>query len=149
MADPRIDRLEQQLSNLGNILENMMKTMDVTNSKVDNLCSKENNDKSGECSNTKNKGKGHSGAFNSATPKFAKLDFPRYDGDEDPTSWIYRVEQFFDYQQTSEEEKISLAAYHLDGAAQMWYQLFKESEELMSWENSEIRAVRSIWSNTI
>jgi hypothetical protein len=47
---------------------------------------------------------------------------------------IYRVEQFFDYQQTNEEEKISLAAYHLEGAAQMWYQLFKESEELMSWE---------------
>jgi hypothetical protein len=44
------------------------------------------------------------------------------------------VEQFFEFQQTQEEDKISLAAYHLEGEVQMWYQLFKQSEELISWE---------------
>ncbi|XP_077242438.1 uncharacterized protein LOC143882945 [Tasmannia lanceolata] len=29
-------------------------------------------------------------------PKFGKVEFPRFDGD-DPLGWIYRVEQFFDY----------------------------------------------------
>lgn len=28
-------------------------------------------------------------------PKITKLDFPHYDGMEDPTRWICRVEQFF------------------------------------------------------
>jgi hypothetical protein len=53
---------------------------------------------------------------------------------EDPTSWVCRAEQFFDFQGTEEEDKVALAAYHLEGEAQLWYQLFKESEETVSWE---------------
>lgn len=45
-----------------------------------------------------------------------------------------RAEQFFEFQNTPEEEKIPLAAYHLEGEAQLWYQLFKESEEEPTWE---------------
>jgi hypothetical protein len=33
----------------------------------------------------------------------------------DPTSWIYKAEQFFEYQQTEEQEKLPLATYHLEG----------------------------------
>lgn len=29
---------------------------------------------------------------------------------------------------------MALAAYHPGGEAQLWYQLFKESEEIVSWE---------------
>jgi hypothetical protein len=67
-------------------------------------------------------------------PKFAKLNFPRYNGSEDPTSWICQAEQFFEYQNTAEEEKVSLAAFHLEGEAQLWYQLFKEGEAALEWE---------------
>lgn len=38
----------------------------------------------------------------------AKLDFPRYNGMDDPTSWIYRVEQFFDYKQIEDGGEITL-----------------------------------------
>jgi hypothetical protein len=31
-----------------------------------------------------------------------------------------------------------LAAYHLEGAAQMWYQLFKENEESIFWETLKV-----------
>jgi hypothetical protein len=34
-------------------------------------------------------------------------------------------------------DKLPLVAYHLEGAAQMWYQLFKENVESISWENLE------------
>nr|DAD18170.1 TPA_asm: hypothetical protein HUJ06_019633 [Nelumbo nucifera] len=54
-------------------------------------------------------------------PKLAKFDFPRYDGSEDPTLWICRVEQFFEFQGTSLEEQVKLAAYHLEKDAQLWY----------------------------
>jgi hypothetical protein len=36
--------------------------------------------------------KNNSGSSNSAAPKLAKMDFPKYSGIEDPTSWVYRVE---------------------------------------------------------
>jgi hypothetical protein len=92
------------------------------NSKVDSLISRGDDIGFGESSNARSRGKNHSGSSNSATLKVAKLNFPPYGGDEDPTSWICRVEQFFEYQ-------------HMEGAAQMWYQLFKESEESISWES--------------
>jgi hypothetical protein len=66
--------------------------------------------------------------------KVAKLNFPKYDGTEDPTCWVCRAEQFFEFQNTAEEDKVMLAAYHLEGEAQLWYQLFKETEEGTSWE---------------
>jgi hypothetical protein len=67
-------------------------------------------------------------------PKVAKLNFPKYDGTKDPTGWVYRVEQFFEFQSTAEEDKVVLVAYHLKGEAQLWYKLFKETEEGASWE---------------
>jgi hypothetical protein len=72
--------------------------MEETDSKVDSLVSKGDNDRSEESSTAKSKGKNHNGSSNFMAPKFAKLDFSRFRRDEDPTSWICRVEQLFDYQ---------------------------------------------------
>lgn len=55
------------------------------------------------------------------TAKTAKLDFPRFSG-EDPTEWMTRVEQFFEYQGTVDTHKVSLASYHLEGEANQWWQ---------------------------
>jgi hypothetical protein len=74
MAYQRIDLLEQQFANLGSFLENIMK-VDKTNSKVDNLVSKESSGGYGESSTAKSQGKHHSGSSNSIVPKLAKLDF--------------------------------------------------------------------------
>jgi hypothetical protein len=49
------------------------------------------------------------------------LNFPKYDGTEDPTSSVCRAEQFFDFQDMAKEDKVVLAAYHLEGEAQLWY----------------------------
>ncbi|KAF2302816.1 hypothetical protein GH714_008552 [Hevea brasiliensis] len=46
--------------------------------------------------------------------KLAKLEFPKYSGD-DQTEWFTRVHQFFEYQGTPDSEKVSLASYHLRG----------------------------------
>jgi hypothetical protein len=94
MADPRVDRLKQQVSNLESILERLMKKLDENTNKVDSLVSKGSN-RSEENSFTRSRDKHTHGSSNLAFPKLAKLDFPRYNGMEDPTSWIHRVEQFF------------------------------------------------------
>jgi hypothetical protein len=123
MADPRVDRLEKQIANIQTMLEGLLKqTADNSKTLAEN-------------SNGRTRDKHHQGFNNSTAPKLAKLDFPRYNGVEDPTSWICRVEQFFEFQRTEETEKLAMAAYHLEGEAQMWYQLFRESEEALTWKS--------------
>ncbi|KAA8544487.1 hypothetical protein F0562_022473 [Nyssa sinensis] len=74
------------------------------------------------------------GSQQSYAPKFVKLDFPRFNGEEDTTSWVCRVEQFFQFHQTPEEERVALASFHLEGDAQLWYQLLKQDGGVMTWQ---------------
>ena len=64
-------------------------------------------------------GAGYTGGL--VVPKLAKLDFPRYGGLEDPTLWIFRAKQYFEFQGTSLEDQAKLAANHLEKDAQLWY----------------------------
>ncbi|KAL4185219.1 hypothetical protein AMTRI_Chr10g229660 [Amborella trichopoda] len=59
-------------------------------------------------------------------PRLVKLDFSCFNGEEDTTNWTCRVEQFFQFHQTPEEERVALASFHSEGDAQLWYQLFKQ-----------------------
>ncbi|KAA8520752.1 hypothetical protein F0562_014976 [Nyssa sinensis] len=69
--------------------------------------------------------------------KMAKLEFPRYSGD-DPTEWFNRVAQFFEYQGTTDAQKVPLASFHLEGEANQWWQwlrrTFKEEGRVLNWE---------------
>ena len=63
-----------------------------------------------------------------------RLEFPRYDGSEDPTIWICRAEQYFEFQGTVEGEKVRLVSYHLEGDAQVWIQRKKALRPQLEWE---------------
>ncbi|PON77808.1 hypothetical protein PanWU01x14_025640, partial [Parasponia andersonii] len=52
-------------------------------------------------------------------PRVVRLDFPRYDGTDDPITWIDRAEQFFEFHKTPANEKVALAAYHLEGGVHL------------------------------
>jgi hypothetical protein len=138
MAETRVERMEQQFSSLQKTLENFMKASSEQTKKlaasIEDLQSKD----SGEDSTAGNRSKKTNGHWNSYKPKLAKMDFPKYKGVDDPTSWICRVEQFFEFQQTKEEDKLPMAAYHLEEEAQMWYQLFRDSEETVTWESLKV-----------
>ncbi|KAJ4797074.1 hypothetical protein LUZ62_048320 [Rhynchospora pubera] len=73
------------------------------------------------------------GSETQGVPRYHKLDFPTFDGKEDPLSWINRCEQFFRGQRTVEEEKVWLAAYHLTGIAQQWYFQLERDVGLLPW----------------
>ena len=45
-----------------------------------------------------------------------KLKFPNFNG-EDPNSWIYKAEQYFEYQKIIEGHQVQLASFHLEGTA--------------------------------
>jgi hypothetical protein len=67
------------------------------------------------------------------THRHVKLDFPRFNGEEDPTVWVCRAEQFFRFQGTQEEDKTSLASFHLEGEAQLWYQILLQEKREITW----------------
>ena len=69
--------------------------------------------------------------------KMARLEFPKYSGD-DPTEWFNRVAQFFEFQSTTENQKVSLVSFHLEGEANQWWQwlrrAYEEEGRSMTWE---------------
>ncbi|KAA8538317.1 hypothetical protein F0562_027860 [Nyssa sinensis] len=79
---------------------------------------------------------GHEGGRPVVSSKTAKLEFPRFTGD-DPTEWFNHVNQFFEFQGTPEAHKVSLASYHLEGEANQWWQwihrTFSEEGRHLSW----------------
>ncbi|PNX96883.1 retrotransposon protein, partial [Trifolium pratense] len=45
-----------------------------------------------------------------------KLDVPKFDG-SDAMGWIFKISQFFDYHQTPEEERLTVASLYMEGQA--------------------------------
>ena len=65
------------------------------------------------------------------------MEFPRFAGN-DPTEWLNRISQYFEYQETTNEQKVVLAAYHLEGEANQWWQwmckAYQEEGRPVMWE---------------
>lgn len=61
-----------------------------------------------------------------------RLEFPRYDGGE-PSSWLYRAEQFFDYHQTPPPQQVQIASFHLQGEALQWFRWISTTFPLSNW----------------
>ncbi|KAM0856597.1 hypothetical protein ACQ4PT_048998 [Festuca glaucescens] len=78
-------------------------------------------------------------ADTAGVPRYHKLDFPTYDGKEDPLGWLNRCEQFFWGQRTAEAYKVWLAAYHMTGTAHTWYMQLERNEGIPSWPHFKNR----------
>ena len=145
MDESRIDRLETEIGSIAaeqdrkfqELQETLMQAITSMNTRLDQISGNQSLER-GESSHDG----GGSRRFNyrgprdstesygAVIPRVTKLDFPRFNGSEDPMSWICRVEQFFEFQKIAEEEKVPLATYHLEGEAQLWYQILKEEGEV-------------------
>jgi hypothetical protein len=66
-------------------------------------------------------------------PRPARLDFPMFDGNN-PTGWIYKVEQFFEHYHTLERQKLKLAEFHMEGEALNWFQKSEECGYFHNWK---------------
>jgi hypothetical protein len=86
-------------------------------------------------------------------PRYFKLDFPRFDGKDDPLSWLSRCDQYFRAQKTEASQKLWLATFHLDGDAFHWYAHLERSRGVPSWEDfyelCNVRFGLSIRSNPL
>uniref|UniRef100_A0A2N9ED64 Integrase catalytic domain-containing protein n=1 Tax=Fagus sylvatica TaxID=28930 RepID=A0A2N9ED64_FAGSY len=54
-------------------------------------------------------------------PRAMELEFPRFKGG-DPTSWMFKAIQYFEYYQVHDASKVMHASYHLDDDALIWFQ---------------------------
>jgi len=63
-----------------------------------------------------------------------KREFPIFEG-EDVLKWIYKCNQYFDMEETVEQDKLKLASYYLDGMALCWHQNYIRSlrGQVVSW----------------
>jgi hypothetical protein len=76
---------------------------------------------------------GTGGHFSDRPPK-GKLDFPKYSGKEDPLPFLSRCEAYFHLTRIM-EEKVLMAALHLEAAAQLWYMRVHKEEGTPSWRH--------------
>jgi len=60
------------------------------------------------------------------------FDIPKFDG-KDVLSWLFSMDQYFDFCRTSEEEKIQIAAFHMTGMAIPWFQMTQRAAPFRSW----------------
>ncbi|ESQ30824.1 hypothetical protein EUTSA_v10012141mg [Eutrema salsugineum] len=75
--------------------------------------------------------------FAPITSRRVKLEFPRFSGG-DPTEWVSKVKQFFEYQEMAPEQHVSFTSFHLDGVANEWWQAIskalREDQVEITWE---------------
>jgi hypothetical protein len=61
-----------------------------------------------------------------------KLDFPRFDG-KNVLNWIFKAEQFFEYHNTPDSDRLVISSVHLDHDVVPWYQMNQRTHPFRSW----------------
>lgn len=57
---------------------------------------------------------------------------PRFDGSE-PLGWIYKINQFFEYHNTPDTDKLTVASFYMEGRTLAWFQRMNTTEQFPSW----------------
>ncbi|KAL4582748.1 hypothetical protein LXL04_007307 [Taraxacum kok-saghyz] len=66
-------------------------------------------------------------------PRFAKMEFPTYDGKTDPLEWLQRCVDFFEEQQTPADLWVRQATFSLQGRASGWYHNLRRMRDRLTW----------------
>ena len=61
-----------------------------------------------------------------------KLEVPRFDGTK-PLGWIFKINQFFEYHGTPENERLTIASFYMEGRALTWFQWMTGNGQFTSW----------------
>ena len=63
-----------------------------------------------------------------------KLDVPQFD-DIEPQGWIFKINQFFEYHGTPEQDRLTVASFYMEGRALAWYQWMNANGHVTSWSS--------------
>jgi len=72
-------------------------------------------------------------SFDHPHPPQLKLHFPKFNG-EDPIGWLYRAEQYFEFQNIRAVQRVQLAAFHLEGIVLQWFRWLKKFRGPLTWD---------------
>jgi hypothetical protein len=75
----------------------------------------------------------HRHPINSHQYHSLKLSFPKFNGD-DPTAWIYKAEQYFEFQNIMPNQQVQLASFHLEGIALQWHRWLIKFRGPLTWD---------------
>ncbi|KAI9156198.1 hypothetical protein LWI28_002074 [Acer negundo] len=75
------------------------------------------------------------GRFSYFLPKTLKIYFSRYDGRNDPTTWIGKAEKYFSLHDIAHSDKVTSASFYLEGDALLWFQTLEHEMIYMTWED--------------
>ncbi|OIS96600.1 hypothetical protein A4A49_20454 [Nicotiana attenuata] len=70
--------------------------------------------------------------------KLASVEMPRFHGDN-PESWVFAAERYFDFYYIAEDHKLSLASFYLDGEAREWYRWLFRNKQLSDWPSFDLK----------
>jgi hypothetical protein len=60
-------------------------------------------------------------------------NFPSFDGESDPLTWINKCNTYFRGMRTLAEEKVWIASLHMEGVAAEWYYALERDHDILSW----------------
>jgi hypothetical protein len=71
-----------------------------------------------------------------AVPIFrnSHTNYPSFSGTE-PSEWLFQTEKYFRYYHTTSEDKLAIAAMHLNGEANRWYQGYENEYPSHTWDD--------------
>ena len=61
-----------------------------------------------------------------------KLNFRAFSGD-DPTGWLFKAKQYFDFKGISPDQQVHHASFHLEGIALQWHCWMTKFKGPLSW----------------
>ncbi|XP_031745972.1 uncharacterized protein LOC116406393 [Cucumis sativus] len=70
--------------------------------------------------------------------KFKKVEMPVFNG-EDPDSWLFRADRYFQIHKLSDAEKVLVATISFEGPALNWYRAQEERDKFTGWHNLKER----------
>ena len=75
----------------------------------------------------------HGSALSNSLLKGIKLEIPKFTG-TDVLGWLFQVEQFFEFHEVQEEQRITICSFALEGDAREWYKWMFRNKQLSSWQ---------------
>lgn len=61
-----------------------------------------------------------------------KQETPRFDG-INPHGWIFKIEEYFKFYGTEEQNQMKIITLHMGGDALVWYRWIKDNEMFTLW----------------
>ncbi|KAG5579563.1 hypothetical protein H5410_050190 [Solanum commersonii] len=65
--------------------------------------------------------------------KLASIELVLFHG-VNPESWVFQAERYFEFYGITEDHKLTLASFYLDGDALEWYRWLCCNKQLVNWE---------------